>query len=59
VPILGRRGPVRRSDGTEESRTTTVVAEPDGPEDRKPLSDEARSAFTPPLGVERPPVPEE
>ncbi|MFF2523972.1 threonine/serine exporter family protein [Streptomyces liangshanensis] len=34
-----------------------MVVEPDGPEDRKPLTDEARSAFTPPFGVERPPVP--
>ncbi|WP_069813157.1 threonine/serine ThrE exporter family protein [Streptomyces sp. TP-A0874] len=31
----------------------------DDPEDRKPRSDEARSAFTPPLGVPLPPVPEE
>ncbi|MFE0189398.1 threonine/serine exporter ThrE family protein [Streptomyces sp. NPDC059008] len=30
-----------------------------GPEDRKPLSDEAHSAFTPPLGVPLPPPPEE
>ncbi|GGT38002.1 threonine/serine ThrE exporter family protein [Streptomyces purpureus] len=36
-----------------------MVAEPDGPEDRKPQSDEARSAFTPPAGVEQPVVPEE
>ncbi|GAA2927766.1 threonine/serine exporter family protein [Streptomyces thioluteus] len=28
-------------------------------EDRKPQSDEARSAFTPPLGVPKPPVPED
>ncbi|AXG78547.1 threonine/serine exporter family protein [Streptomyces paludis] len=35
------------------------MAEPDGPEDRKPQSDEARSAFTPPLGVEQPPPPED
>ncbi len=40
-------------------RTNAVVAEPDGPEDRKPQSDEARSAFTPPAGVEQPVVPEE
>ncbi|MFC0601941.1 threonine/serine ThrE exporter family protein [Streptomyces palmae] len=33
--------------------------EPNNPEDRKPQSDEARSAFTPPLGVPLPPVPEE
>ncbi|WP_030677207.1 threonine/serine exporter ThrE family protein [Streptomyces rimosus] len=31
----------------------------DHSEDRKPQSDEARSAFTPPLGVPYPPVPEE
>ncbi|MEE1756737.1 threonine/serine ThrE exporter family protein [Streptomyces sp. SP18CS02] len=36
-----------------------MVAEPDGPEDRKPQSDEARSAFTPPDGVEQPAAPEE
>ncbi|MFJ8000232.1 threonine/serine exporter ThrE family protein [Streptomyces sp. NPDC096310] len=36
-----------------------MVAEPDGSEDRKPPSDEARSAFTPPLGVEQPPLPED
>ncbi|MFI5757942.1 threonine/serine exporter family protein [Streptomyces sp. NPDC051569] len=36
-----------------------MVAEPDGPEDRKPQSDEARSAFTPPAGVGRPPAPED
>ncbi|GAA3740385.1 threonine/serine ThrE exporter family protein [Streptomyces tremellae] len=35
------------------------MAEPDGPEDRKPPSDEAHSAFTPPLGVPQPPVPED
>ncbi|WP_326688816.1 MULTISPECIES: threonine/serine exporter family protein [unclassified Streptomyces] len=29
------------------------------PEDAKPLADEARSAFTPPLGVPLPPVPED
>lgn len=31
----------------------------EGPEDAKPLSDEARSAFTPPLGVPLPPPPED
>ncbi|MDJ1131952.1 threonine/serine exporter family protein [Streptomyces iconiensis] len=31
----------------------------EGPEDGKPLSDEARSAFTPPLGVPLPPPPED
>lgn len=31
-----------------------MVAEPGGPEDQKPQSDEARSAFVPPVGVERP-----
>ncbi|MEU7701280.1 threonine/serine exporter ThrE family protein [Streptomyces sp. NPDC015492] len=48
-----------------------MVAEPDGskngarrvaegaPEDRKPQSDEARSAFVPPAGVEQPAPPEE
>ncbi|MEW1696626.1 threonine/serine exporter ThrE family protein [Streptomyces sp. NPDC093249] len=44
-----------------------MVAEPDGselgtdgaPEDRKPQSDESRSAFVAPAGVERPPPPEE
>ncbi|MFB7369173.1 threonine/serine exporter ThrE family protein [Streptomyces sp. NPDC056222] len=36
-----------------------MVAEADGPEDRKPQSDEARSAFTQPAGVEQPAVPEE
>ncbi|MGW9034278.1 threonine/serine exporter family protein, partial [Streptomyces sp. NPDC055721] len=44
-----------------------MVAEPDGskgapddaPEDRKPQSDEARSAFVPPAGVEQPSPPEE
>ena len=40
-----------------------MVARPDGPEepaeDRKPQSDEARSAFMPPAGVEQPAVPEE
>ncbi|WP_328583071.1 threonine/serine ThrE exporter family protein [Streptomyces sp. NBC_00370] len=36
-----------------------MVAEPDGPEDRKPQSDEAHSAFTPPFGVEQPPVPDD
>lgn len=40
-------------------RAKRVVAEADGPEDRKPQSDEARSAFTPPAGVEQPGVPEE
>lgn len=36
-----------------------MVAEPEGPEDRKPQSDEARSAFIPPAGVEQPEPPEE
>ncbi|MEU3916868.1 threonine/serine exporter family protein [Streptomyces sp. NPDC029004] len=36
-----------------------MVAEPEGPEDRKPQSDEAHSAFTPPPGVGAPDVPEE
>lgn len=37
-----------------------VAQQPHGPdEDRKPQSDEARSAFTPPAGVERPAPPEE
>ncbi|MET7618444.1 threonine/serine exporter family protein [Streptomyces sp. NPDC005408] len=36
-----------------------MVAEPEGPEDRKPQSDEAHSAFTPPPGVGQPEVPEE
>ncbi|MFF5783419.1 threonine/serine exporter ThrE family protein [Streptomyces sp. NPDC012693] len=44
-----------------------MVAEPNGsrgnpddaPEDRKPQSDEARSAFVPPAGVEQPTPPEE
>ncbi|MFI8824569.1 threonine/serine exporter ThrE family protein [Streptomyces sp. NPDC053431] len=40
-----------------------MVAKPEGseedPEDRKPPSDEARSAFTPPAGVEPPEPPEE
>ncbi|MFI6722612.1 threonine/serine exporter family protein [Streptomyces sp. R-74717] len=31
-----------------------MVAEPGGPEDQKPQSDEARSAFVPPAGVGRP-----
>jgi uncharacterized membrane protein YjjP (DUF1212 family) len=35
-----------------------VVAEPEGPEDRKPQSDEAHSAFTPPAGVGQPEAPE-
>lgn len=36
-----------------------MVAEPDVPEDRKPQSDEAHSAFTPPPGVGTPDAPEE
>ncbi|WP_030694592.1 threonine/serine exporter ThrE family protein [Streptomyces globisporus] len=38
-----------------------MVAEPEdgAPEDRKPQSDEARSAFAPPAGVEQPAPPEE
>jgi uncharacterized membrane protein YjjP (DUF1212 family) len=36
-----------------------VVAEPEGPEDRKPQSDEAHSAFAPPAGVGQPEAPEE
>ncbi|MFI2372442.1 threonine/serine exporter ThrE family protein [Streptomyces sp. NPDC018833] len=35
------------------------MAEPEGPEDRKPQSDEAHSAFAPPAGVEQPEAPEE
>ncbi|MFJ9210934.1 threonine/serine exporter family protein [Streptomyces sp. L-9-10] len=36
-----------------------MVAESDGPEDRKPQTDEAHSAFTPPSGMEQPPFPED
>ncbi|MFD7967501.1 threonine/serine exporter family protein [Streptomyces clavifer] len=36
-----------------------MVAEQGGPEDQKPQSDEARSAFVPPAGVEQPPTPSE
>ncbi|MFJ8073927.1 threonine/serine exporter ThrE family protein [Streptomyces sp. NPDC096176] len=36
-----------------------MVAEPEGPEDRKPQSDEAHSAFAPPAGVGQPEPPEE
>ncbi|MEV7233591.1 threonine/serine exporter family protein [Streptomyces sp. NPDC051020] len=36
-----------------------MVAEPGGPEDQKPQSDEARSAFVPPAGVGRPAAPPE
>ncbi|MEU9013830.1 threonine/serine exporter family protein [Streptomyces sp. NPDC048479] len=36
-----------------------MVAEPEGPEDRKPQSDEAHSAFTSPAGVGQPEAPEE
>ncbi|WP_328398125.1 threonine/serine exporter family protein [Streptomyces sp. NBC_00390] len=36
-----------------------MVAEPEGPEDRKPQSDEAHSAFTPPAGMGQPEAPEE
>lgn len=35
------------------------MAEPEGPEDRKPQSDEAHSAFAPPPGVGQPDAPEE
>ena len=53
MPILGRH---RRD---ERERGQHVVAEPDVPEDRKPQSDEAHSAFTPPPGVGTPDAPEE
>uniref|UniRef100_A0AAU3GZ00 Threonine/serine exporter family protein n=1 Tax=Streptomyces sp. NBC_01401 TaxID=2903854 RepID=A0AAU3GZ00_9ACTN len=36
-----------------------MVAEQGGPEDQKPQSDEARSAFVPPAGVDQPAVPSE
>ncbi|MET9594859.1 threonine/serine exporter family protein [Streptomyces sp. NPDC006516] len=36
-----------------------MVAEQGGPEDQKPQSDEARSAFVPPAGVEQPPPAED
>ncbi|MCQ6556327.1 threonine/serine exporter family protein [Streptomyces sp. C10-9-1] len=36
-----------------------MVAESEGPEDRKPQSDEAHSAFAPPVGVEHREAPEE
>ncbi|MFD9539561.1 threonine/serine exporter ThrE family protein [Streptomyces sp. NPDC060022] len=36
-----------------------MVAEQGGPEDQKPQSDEARSAFVPPAGVEQPSPPSE
>ncbi|MDN3296111.1 threonine/serine exporter family protein [Streptomyces ficellus] len=40
-------------------RASTVAPETGGFEDRKPQSDEAHSAFTPPPGVEQPSGPEE
>ncbi|WP_185923778.1 threonine/serine ThrE exporter family protein [Streptomyces sp. WAC05374] len=40
--------------GRTGARTSTVAPETDGPEDRKPQSDEAHSAFAPPPGVEQP-----
>ncbi|WP_030260321.1 threonine/serine ThrE exporter family protein [Streptomyces violens] len=36
-----------------------MASDPETPEDRKPQSDEARSAFTPPLGVPQPPLHED
>ncbi|MER7396632.1 threonine/serine exporter family protein [Streptomyces sp. NPDC000151] len=36
-----------------------MASDPETPEDRKPQSDEARSAFTSPLGVPQPPLPED
>ncbi|MBU5900279.1 threonine/serine exporter family protein, partial [Vibrio cholerae O1] len=36
-----------------------MVAEQGGPEDQKPQSDEAHSAFAPPAGVEQPTAPPE
>lgn len=36
-----------------------MASDAETPEDRKPPSDEARSAFTPPLGVPAPPLPED
>ncbi|MFI8995875.1 threonine/serine exporter ThrE family protein [Streptomyces sp. NPDC053542] len=36
-----------------------MASDPEPPEDRKPQSDEARSAFTPPLGVPQPPLHED
>ena len=49
--------PQRGQRGTSGS---SGAPDPSGsPEDRKPASDEAHSAFTPPLGVPYPPAPEE
>ncbi|GAA0497088.1 threonine/serine exporter family protein [Streptomyces olivaceiscleroticus] len=36
-----------------------MASDAESPEDRKPQSDEARSAFTPPLGMPYPPLPED
>ncbi|WP_406478650.1 threonine/serine exporter family protein [Streptomyces platensis] len=48
----GQRGTIGSGGGSGASDQT-------GPEDRKPQSDEAHSAFTPPLGVPYPPLPED
>ncbi|WKX71784.1 threonine/serine exporter ThrE family protein [Streptomyces sp. XD-27] len=42
-----------------DRQRTGGASEPEAPEDRKPQSDEAHSAFTPPLGVPLPAPPED
>ncbi|MCL6301035.1 threonine/serine exporter family protein [Streptomyces kronopolitis] len=52
--------PQRGQRGTSGSSGGSGAADRGGaPEERKPASDEAHSAFTPPLGVPYPPAPEE
>lgn len=51
--------PHRGQRGTSGSGSSSGSSDQTGPEDRKPQSDEAHSAFTPPLGVPYPPLPED
>ncbi|MBH5335724.1 threonine/serine exporter family protein [Streptomyces pactum] len=56
VSVAERR---RRGATVADRQRKGGAQEPDVPEDRKPQSDEAHSAFTPPLGVPMPPPPED
>ncbi|MFF4950321.1 threonine/serine exporter family protein [Streptomyces chattanoogensis] len=54
-PQRGQRG----TSGTDNPKAGGGRADQGSPEERKPQSDEAHSAFTPPLGVPYPPLPED
>ncbi|GAB7031903.1 threonine/serine exporter family protein [Streptomyces sp. NPDC021749] len=58
-PQRGQRNTHSDKDGTKARGSKGSAGPEPAGEDRKPASDEAHSAFTPPLGVPYPPLPED